>query len=119
MSYNKCREIEVFVQSELKLKPGTKSYDDLKGLYQSIVFNETESQRVLSPAQQKKQVAKLHKHLEKIMTKVVKEKPTLRSEADDVKSIGHHQSGSGGILYVYDWLRQNSGVALVSGQADI
>jgi len=107
MSYNKSREIEVFVQNELKLKPGTKSYGDLKGLYESIVFNETESQRILQPAQQKKQVAKLHKYLEKIMTKVVTEKPALRSEADEVKSIGQYQSGSGGILLIYDWLRRN------------
>ncbi len=107
MSYNKSREIEMFVQSELKLKPDTKSYEDLKGLYQSIVHNETESQRVLSPAQQKKQVAKLHKHLEKIMTKVITKKPELKNEGDDVLSIGKHQSGSGGLLLIYEWLKRN------------
>lgn len=108
MSYNKSREIEVFVQNELKLKPGTKSYDSLKGLYESIVFNETESQRMLLPAQQKKQVAKLHKHLEKIITKVITKKPELKNEGDDVLSIGKHQSGSGGILLIYEWLKRNS-----------
>lgn len=108
MSYNKSREIEMFVQDELKLKPDTKSYEDLKGLYQSIVHNETESQRILSPAQQKKQVAKLHKHLEKIMTKVVAKKPALKSEGDNVISIGKYQAGSGGILLIYEWLKRNS-----------
>lgn len=108
MSYNKSREIEVFVQNELKLKPGTKSYEDLKGLYQSIVYNENEGQRILSPAQQKKQVAKLQKYLEKIMTKLVTKNPALKNEGDEVKSIGLYQSGSGGILLIYEWLKQNS-----------
>ncbi len=107
MSYNKSREIEVFVQCELKLKLGTKSYDDLKGLYQSIVVNETENQRILQPAEQKKQVAKLHKYLEKIMTKLVAKKPVLKNEGDEVKRIGQYQSGSEGILLIYEWLRQN------------
>lgn len=106
MSYNNSREIELFIKDALNLKPGTKSYYDLEGMYYSIVSNENESHRVLKPAEIKKQVDKLHKYLDKVMTKLVKKKPELGHQVESIRSRVPFMTGSSGILEVYEWLKQ-------------
>jgi len=102
MSYTKSMEIELFIRETLKVKQGSKIYNDLQEAYNSIVLCE---QQGVSITQRRKQVKNLLKYLSLVMDKILKKQPTLAVQFEEMRDRIPSIMDSSEILSLYNRIR--------------
>jgi len=98
MSYSKSMEIEQYIKSILKIKPGSRQYSELEGMYNNIVLSEHQG---VSKVQCKKRVQKLLKYLERVMDKLLKNQPHLSVSFEVFKDRIPYMESSSDVLNLY------------------
>jgi|GEM_PF-5718377 len=105
MSYTKSMEIEQYIKSILKIKPSSRQYSDVEGMYDNIVLSE---QQGASKIRCEKRVQKLLKYLVRVMDKLIKKQPSLHAQFDELKERVPYMESSSDVLNLYENIRHLS-----------
>lgn len=103
-TYKRSMEIESFLKRVLKVKPGTRVHNDLKGLYQGIEFHDS-GNGLITPSQNKKEFLRLLNYFEKAMDVLLKGDNSNYALINKLKSRMKNMTNSNDIWYLYQQIK--------------